>query len=362
MANDLHQTAIQGAAGTKQTMKAVRFHGQRDIRLEDIEVPKCGKGQVKDEDLHEYLGGANIMPTSPHPITGEKVPLTLGHEFSGIVEEIGDGVHDLEVGGRVCVQPIIYDGTCGACKEGLINCCDSNGFVGLSGWGGGLSEHVVVPRASIISLPDAVSLEVGALIEPLAVGWHAVKISPFKSGDSVLILGGGPIGLSVIQALKARGAEKIIVSEIAPQRKDFAKKFGAHYVLDPTKDDIVAKCRELCGGKGVNVAFDAAGVQAGLNSAILATRARGTIVNIAVWEKPATVNVNDLVFRERKYLGIATYVAGDFQEVIDAIASGDMKPAPMITLKIKLNEVEEKGFKALTTDKGQVKILVEVSA
>ena len=86
-----------------------------------------------DPDLHEYLGGANIMPTSPHPITNEKVPLTLGHEFSGVVEEVGDDVHDIKVGARVAVQPIIYDGTCRACKDGYINCCNSNGFVGLSG-------------------------------------------------------------------------------------------------------------------------------------------------------------------------------------------------------------------------------------
>jgi len=84
-------------------------------------------------DLHEYLGGPNLMPTTPHPITGEKVPLILGHEFSGVVEEIGQGVDDMKVGDRVVVQPIIYDGTCGACKEGLINCCYSGGFVGLSG-------------------------------------------------------------------------------------------------------------------------------------------------------------------------------------------------------------------------------------
>lgn len=86
-----------------------------------------------DPDLHEYLGGANIMPTIPHPITNEKVPLTLGHEFSGVVEEVGKDVHDIKVGAKVTIQPIIYDGTCGACRQGYINCCDNNGFVGLSG-------------------------------------------------------------------------------------------------------------------------------------------------------------------------------------------------------------------------------------
>ena len=154
------------------------------------------------------------------------------------------------------------------------------------------------------------------------MAWHAVNISPFKKGDSVLILGGGPIGLAVIQALKAKGAEKIIVSEIAPRRKEFAKKFGAHYVLDPTKDDVVTRVREICDGSGANVAFDAAGVQAGLDQAIQAIRARGTLVNIAIWEKTATITPNWLVFRERKYMGVATYQEGDFQDVLDAIASG----------------------------------------
>ena len=137
-----------------------------------------------------------------------------------------------------------------------------------------------------------------ALVEPLAVGWHAVMASPFKDGDSVLILGGGPIGLAVIQALKAKGAERIIVSEVASRRKEFAKQFGAHFVIDPMEEDVVKRVREICGGQGVNVVFDAAGSQAGLDAAILALRARGTLVNIAVWEKMATITPNHFLFRE----------------------------------------------------------------
>ena len=159
-------------------------------------------------------------------------------------------------------------------------------------------------------------------MEPLAVAWHAVNISPFKKGDSVLILGGGPIGLAVVQVLKARGAEKIILSEMAPRRKDFAIRFGAEYVLDPSKDDVVARVKEICNGQGADVAFDAAGVQAGLDQAIQSIRARGTLVNIAVWEKNATITPNWLCFREKKYMGVATYQEGDFQDVLDAISSG----------------------------------------
>jgi 2-desacetyl-2-hydroxyethyl bacteriochlorophyllide A dehydrogenase len=313
------------------------------------------------KDLHEYLGGPNLCPTSPHPITKESVPLTFGHEFSGIVDEVGEGVLRFKKGDRVVIQPIIYDGTCGACKAGQINCCYSNGFVGLSGYGGGLAEYVVLNESFVYHLPDNVPLEVGALIEPLAVAWHAVKMGDVTKDDSVLVLGGGPIGLAVILTLKSRGVQKIIVSEVAERRKQFAKELGAHHVLDPTKDDVAVRCRELCEDQGVHKVFDAAGAQAGLDSAIEAVRARGTIINIAVWEKPCTINVNKLVFKERKYLGIATYVEGDFQEVMDAISDGSLKPQSLITKKIKLDEVETEGFHTLINDKAnQVKILVEI--
>jgi threonine dehydrogenase-like Zn-dependent dehydrogenase len=210
-------------------------------------------------------------------------------------------------------------------------------------------------------LPPSVSLELGALIEPLAVGWHAVSLSEIKAGESALVLGGGPIGLSVIQALKARNVSPIIVSEVATKRKLFASSFGAHHVLDPTKDDIVKTCKEICDGQGVHYVFDAAGVQAAIEPACHAMRVRGTMVNIAIWEDTMTIKPNAWVFKERKWIASATYAAGDFQEVIDAIDSGKLKPADMITLKIKMDEVEDKGFRNLVENKNEhVKILVEI--
>lgn len=356
----------------KQTMKAVRFHGQRDIRLDEVPVPALTAGKVRiapkfcgicGTDLHEYMSGANLIPKPdhPHPITGETLPLTLGHEFSGIVEEVGEGVDDMKKGDRVCVQPIIYDGDCRSCKRGLVNCCDNNGFVGLSGWGGGLCESTVVPRSCVKKLPDNVSLEVGALVEPLSVGWHSVDISPFKSGDSALILGGGPIGLAVIQALKSRGCSNIIVSEVSGKRREFATQFGAHATIDPINEDVVDRVLSLTGGLGVDVAYDAAGVQPAVDTAFLSLKARGTLVNIAVWDKRATLQMNELVFRERGYMGVATFALGDFEAVIDAISNGKITPEGMITKTIKLDKVEEEGFNTLINDKeNHVKILVDV--
>merc|ERR1711988_1438273 len=149
-----------GSMPQSTTMQAVRYHGQRDVRLETIDRPDLRPGSVRiapkfcgicGTDVHEFLGGNNLIPKpgKPHPITGETSPLTLGHEFSGIVEEVADDVTTIKKGDRVCVQPIIYDGDCRSCKRGLVNCCDQNGFVGLSGWGGGLCESTVVPSSSL---------------------------------------------------------------------------------------------------------------------------------------------------------------------------------------------------------------------
>lgn len=189
----------------------------------------------------------------------------------------------------------------------------------------------------------------------------AVDISPYKQGDSVLVLGGGPIGLAVVQALIGRGCENIIVSEVSSKRRDFAAQFGAHHVVDPTKEDIVKKVESLTNGLGADVGFDAAGVQVAVDTAFMALKARGTLVNIAVWEKRASLQMNEIVFRERGYMGVATYSLGDFEAVLEAISSGRMKPEGMITKTIALDKVVEEGFRTLIEDKeNHVKILVDV--
>lgn len=216
------------------------------------------------------------------------MPVTIGHEFSGEVVEIGSKASNpsgLKVGDKVAVQPTVACFGCGPCKDGYINCCDHAGFVGLSGGGGGMSDYVCVDEQFVFKLPDHIELDVGALVEPLAVAWHGVNQSPLREGDSAIVMGAGPIGLGVIQCLKARGAKNIIVVEIAKERQNFAKHFGATHLIDPRHEDAVKRAKEICDGQGPQVAFDAAGLAITLKSAALAVRARGTIVNLAIWEK-----------------------------------------------------------------------------
>ncbi|KIV94738.1 hypothetical protein, variant 3 [Exophiala mesophila] len=294
------------------------------------------------------------------------MPVAIGHEFSGTIVEIGPNAanpQNLKVGDDVAVQPTICCFGCGPCREGYINCCDSAGFVGLSGGGGGMTDAVCVDPQFVFKLPKGTSLQIGALVEPLAVAWHAVDQYPIKEGDEALVLGAGPIGLGVIQCLKARGAKTIIVAEVAEQRQKFAREFGATHVLDPRHDDVVKKAKEICGGLGPHLALDAAGVAASVKTAALAVRARGTVVNVAIWEKEVPFQPNNLVFGEKKYLAVLGYVKEDFGGVIQALADGALKPEGMITKTIKIDKVVEEGYKALFDEKDKhVKILVDCRA
>lgn len=162
-----------------------------------------------------------------------------------------------------------------------------------------------------------------ALIEPLSVAWHAVSASPFKEGDKVLILGGGPIGLAILQCLKAKKAGIVILSEAAPARQRFAQEFDADHVFDPRKEDVVAKRRELCGGEqGPDIVFDCAGVPASLMTACAAIKSRGTVVNVATWEKDVLFNLNMLLLKEGKYIAVLAYQRKDFVDVIEAWRTG----------------------------------------
>ena len=214
------------------------------------------------------------------------MPIVIGHEFSGTVTEIGLKVPhtlDLQIGDKVAIQATISCKKCGPCEQGLFNCCLSVGFIGLSGGGGGISDFVCLDPDFVFKLPKDLALEVGALVGPLAIAWHAVDQLPFEQTPEdmaeVLVVGAGPIGLGVIQCLVARGIKVIIVAEVAEERQKLAKYFGATHIIDRSKTDLVKKSKEVCGGQGPNFALDCAGVPASVKGAVLSVRPRGTYVD-----------------------------------------------------------------------------------
>ncbi|KAJ5388793.1 hypothetical protein N7509_011334 [Penicillium cosmopolitanum] len=332
-------------------------------------------------DLHEYTSGPILIPETPHKITGCTQPATLGHEFGGIIEEVGEDVKNVSPGQRAVVRPTIFDGTCAACKEGNYHCCENIGFIGLSGYGGGMAKKIVAPAGHFYALPDTISLEAASLIEPLAVSWHAVKFSPFKENDNVLIVGGGPIGLGIVQVLKLQGAGQIMVAEPMDNRKKFCTEYGATATLDPSEVDVTKRVRELTGGVGADVVFDTAGVEKALLGAIAAVRVQGTIVNLAVWEGNPSLPVNDFMYKEVRYMGAALYDEQSFLDVMQALSTGKycldammvyldysdqllaghLRPEKMITSRVSLRDVVDKGFQALLDHRDEhCKIIVDV--
>ena len=323
-------------------MRALRWHGNKDIRLDTISEPPLRPGCVKvkigwagicGSDLHEYLVGPKNAPTKPHAKTGECVPTTIGHEFSGTITELADDVSfgTLSVGQRCAIFPFISD-DCFWCKQEVWGMCPDWGFLGYSGYGGGFSDCIVVHARDVHPIPENMSLEVAALVEPLAVGWHGVKLSEIGPGDSALVLGAGPIGIAVILCLKANGVENISVSEISPMRSEHAKNAGATHVFNPRDEDVAKKTQEVSpDGWGPAAVFECAGVQASMDVAFHAVRGKGTIVNIGIFEKDISINPNILNRRNLKYVGSNIYSRREFQEVIEAIGDGKWLCLPSAT-------------------------------
>ncbi|EPS35114.1 hypothetical protein H072_11526 [Dactylellina haptotyla CBS 200.50] len=361
------------------SMKALRFHGQKDLRVDTVPVPELQPGQVKVKpewcgicgtDMHEYIAGPIIIPSpeKPHVLTGCSLPVIIGHEFAGEIVELGPGVQPgrLKVGMKVCIEPTLFDDSCPPCLDRRRNCCDKGGFFGLSGWGGGFSEYVCLKEKVVHALPDNVPTDLGALVEPLSVAWHALKASEHSPEHSALIVGAGPIGLAVLLCLIARGCRQILISEVSPQRLKHAQDIASAHpdieiiVIDSTKSDVVAESKRRCsqGNQGPNTAYDCAGVQVSIETAIRAVRKGGLVCNVAVWEKNASIPMNALVFGEKKLIGVATFREGDFPEVIEAISTGKIKPEKLITAKVALDNAVQDGFEALLKSREHVKILI----
>lgn len=350
-------------------MKAALWYGKNDVRVEEIEEPQVVKDSVKikvkwcgicGSDLHEYLGGPIFIPVGqPHPLSGNVAPVVLGHEFSGEVVEVGEGVSKLKPGDRVAVEPIVACGKCPACREGKYNLCSSLGFHGLCGSGGGFAEYTVFPVEFVHKIPDNMSYEQAALIEPMAVALHSIRVADFRTGDTALVLGSGPIGLATIECLKAAGASLVVVLQRKSVRQEYAKRAGADVVLDPNEVDVAAEVKKLTDGVGVDTAFETTGAEVGFNIGLDSVKFEGTLVITSIWEKPMTFNPNVLVFQEKKIVGTLAY-RHEFPATIAQMSDGRIKAQGYVTKKILLDDIVKEGFGTLTghEKKSHVKIII----
>lgn len=367
------------------TYPAPTISHPQDIKLH---VTYCG---ICGTDLKEYLEGPIFFPRygESNEISGAKLPMVMGHEISGIIEEVGTEVEGFDVGDHVIIEPtgtcrdkLHYNHSqkkaeiddksdwCPACRKGLYNICSNLSLIGCGIQDGGFAEKIVVHSSHCFKVEKSIPMEVVTLIQPIAVSWHAVRVSKYQPGSSVLILGGGPIGLGTILALNGHGCSEIVVSEPIKVRRDLAAMMDA-IVFNPqepnsTPEGNFAKLKQMSpGGEGYDYCFDCTGLPITLKTGIQCLTFQGKFINVAIWPKTKPVDFYpmDITMQEKTYTGSMCYTHEDYEQVITALENGTIaedKAKHLITNVVPLKDGIDGAFGRLLNDKaGTIKILIQ---
>ncbi|MBY3989538.1 2,3-butanediol dehydrogenase [Rhodococcus fascians] len=345
-------------------MLAAMYYGKERLEVVDVEERHPGPTEVKvrvgfngicGSDLHEFYGGPVFVPVEAHPLTGHQLPLILGHEFSGTIVEMGSAVDGYKIGGRVTVEPIYRCGLCAPCVAGNYNVCRQIGFHGIMA-DGGMAEFSIVPVGMLHKLPDNVPLELGALVEPMAVAYHAARFGEVGVGDTAMILGAGPIGIGLWFALKGLGLEDITIVEPAHDRRKASAALGAH-VLDPSAQDVVGTVLDATAGRGISAVFDASGARAAVETGIACLASRSPLVSVAMYETPIETPLVQLILNETRIQGSLGYTSEDFRAVLRLMEEEHYDPTGWVST-IPISAVVEEGFEALRAGT-KMKVLVD---
>ena len=337
-------------------MKSVVIHAEGNVCVEERPIPTL---QTENDVLVKVVSSGLCGSDIPRIFAkgAHYYPITLGHEFSGYVESYGAAVTDLQPGDAVACVPLLPCFQCPQCQREYFSLCKQYQFVGSRSEGGN-AEYVVVKRANLFRLPDQMPIDDGAFIEPITVGLHAFHLAQGCEGKNVIIIGAGTIGLSTIMCARAAGAAQVIALEMSSARKAKALEVGASQVLDPSRCDALGEIRALTGGLGADVSFECIGNKHTAKLAIDAIRKAGKCVLVGIFEEPSEFNFFELVSTEKQLLGALAY-NGEFADVIAFIADGRLDIAPLVTGRIGLEEIVERGFEELVNNKEHnVKIIV----
>lgn len=309
-------------------MTAALYIGDKQFDLVESQPVNPGPGEVRlnvgyvgicGTDMHIYHG---VMDKRVGP------PQIIGHEMSGVIAEMGDGVSGFEIGDRVVVRPLDYCGECPACDAGCSHICHNLRFMGIDS-AGAMQKSWTVKARTLHRLPENVSLKLGALIEPLSVAVHDVKRVALKAGEKAVVLGGGPIGLLIAVVAKSIGAE-VLVSEVSDVRREFASQLGIE-AIDPASDDLDSRVREWTGGKGADVVFEVAGVKPAVDAMTRIAAVRGRICVVAIHANAPEVDLFQFFWKELELVGARVYEAIDFDQAIELVADGKIDLEPFIT-------------------------------
>ena len=338
-------------------MKAAFYEGNERIRIGECEPVAPGPGEVRIRVSH-----CGICGTDLHIFHGKmdhrvKRPAVIGHEMSGVIESVGSRVSGWAPGDRVTVRPLDPCGACPACRAGHSHICQKLKFIGID-TPGAMQGLWTVPAHTLHRLPDSLSMQQGALVEPIAVACHDVRLGGVKAGEYVVVQGGGPIGALVALVARDAGA-RVVVSEVNPFRIKLARELGIE-VVNPAEVDLVALVGEQTGGAGADVVFEVSGSKAGAEMMTKLPRTRGRIVVVAIYAEAPPVELFKFFWREIVMLGARVYEPEDFEAAIGLAASGKLPMDRIITNTCPLDHLEW-GMRQLEKGGEVMKVLVECS-
>lgn len=318
-------------------MRAVAIAEDRTLQPVDLEQHALGANEVRVEVAFCGICGSDLhFRHSPAVPAGS----VMGHEFSGIVAEVGESVEGYRPGDRVTVYPFAPCGACANCARGDFHVCMQAAVTGL-GMGanpGAYAESVVAAESMLLRLPDGMSLEHGALIEPLAVALHGIAIGETKPGAACVVIGAGPIGTMTALGLKAKGIERVVVVERNERRQERMRALGVEAI---GLDDVHMRVMDALGGEPPDVVFECAGNPAAPALATELVRSRGIIVLLGVLEEPVQISQLVLMIKEAQMRASFAYTRADFEEAADLLARGRLPAEPLITGIAPLEQAQE---------------------
>ena len=338
-------------------MKAALFYGPHDFRVEDVDKPVAGDFGVVvrvracgicGSDLHFYeRGGVRVKPGT-----------IMGHEFSGDVTEVGKFVKDIKVGDRVAAASLIVCQECYWCKSGHFSRCQNLQMGGFD-FHGAYAEYAPVPLAvldqTVFKIPDNLSYEAGAIMEPLGVGAYSAIRAEATPGDIVVIFGAGMIGLSTLAAFRAMGVGKIIVSEMSPKRLQTAKAIGADIIIDAGAENVPLRISQETNGRGADIAVECTGLRKPFLQAMGVLRIDGKLMQVGVFDKAFEFNPVTITGKNLRVIGC---LGGDYAAALKLLTSGKIDASNFITHEFPLEKITEAFNKQLDSNES-IKVLIK---
>ena len=315
-------------------------------KIGHISIIDTPKPQVDKDSAVVKVKAVGVCATDVHMISGNvtlaKPPHILGHEIAGVVEEVGENSRGFKKGDRIVIDTIVSCGHCLACKSGRRELCPDRQEIGYVPYNGGYAEYVKVPTQCLVHLPDSIPFKDAAILESIACPFGAILRIGIRLGSTVLVQGAGPAGIAFTQSAKISGAKKVIVSARGTQRLEFAKKFGADFVIDAANEDVTARVSELTDGMGCDYVIDAAGSVQSINTSFDTAKVGGDILFYGIPSADSKIEFPfmKMMMKQLRLHGVLEYCQG-WDVLVGLVESGKINVHDMVTHTFRLDELSK---------------------